>query len=125
MLVGPETVTIEVAKDMTFGGPMTYRAVWAGPEAANIRSEYWAYQAAKLVSQLSPAARWPAPAVDAGLPATDPIHAGQTLYVAQCKLNRGGSSDVRPDLNRPMNPRPEIGSHLARPADEGLFAGPY
>jgi hypothetical protein len=78
--------------------------VWTGPEAANIRSEYWAYQAAKLVSQLSPAARWPALAVDAGLPATDPIRAGQTLYFAQClpchKLNGAGSSDVGPNLNR-------------------------
>ena len=127
----PEAATIEVAKDMTYAGPMTYRAVpvasllagltlppdsvieavaidgfaaqlpldlllntdaskaiawvaieptdrpwpkisgkeqsagpfyivWTGPEAASIRSEYWAYQAAKLVSQLSPVARWPA-----------------------------------------------------------------
>lgn len=179
MLARPDAATIEVAKDATYGGPMTYRAVpvagllagltlppdsvieavavdgfaaqipldlllnqdaskalawvavepadrpwpkisgkdytagpfyivWTGPEVASIRSEYWAYQAAKLVSQESPAARWPALAVDAGLPATDPARAGQALFVAQClpchKLNGAGSSDVGPDLNRPMNP---------------------
>jgi mono/diheme cytochrome c family protein len=81
--------------------------VWTGPEAASIRSEYWAYQTGKLVSQLSPTARWPALAVDPDLPATDPARAGQTLYIAQClpchKLNGAGSSDVGPDLNLPMN----------------------
>jgi len=95
------------------------------------------------VSQLSPAARWPALAVDAGLPATDPIRAGQTLYFAQClpchKSNGAGSSDVGPDLNRPMNPTEYLtprGLHaLMRdpksvrtwPAQQmrGFFAGPY
>ena len=179
MLAMPEAATIEVAKDSTYGVPMTYRAVpvasllagltlppgsvieavaddgfaaqlpldlvlntdsskaiawlaiepaehpwpkvsgkdytagpfyivWTGPEAASIRSEYWAYQVAKLVSQVSPVARWPALAVDEALPADDPIRAGQTLFVAQClpchRLNGAGSSDVGPDLNRPMNP---------------------
>ena len=63
---------------------------------------------AKLVSQPSPAARWPALAVDPALPAADPIRAGQTLFVTQClpchKLNGAGASEVGPDLNRPMNP---------------------
>ena len=168
LLARPDAVTIEVAKDITYGGPMTYRAVpvasllagltfppdsvieavavdgfaaqiplnlvlstdasksiawvaieptdrpwpkvagkdvtagpfyivWTKPEASSIRSEYWAYQLAKLVSQLSPAARWPALAVDAGLSAGDPIRAGQTLYVAQClpchKLNGAGATN--------------------------------
>lgn len=179
LLARPDAATIEVAKDASYGGPMTYRAVpvagllagltlppgsvieavavdgfaaqtpldlllnqdastalawvavepvdrpwpkiagkdytagpfyivWTGPEVASIRSEYWAYQAAKLVSQESPAARWPVLAVDAALSATDPARAGQDLFVAQClachKLNGAGSSDVGPDLNRPMNP---------------------
>lgn len=179
MLARPDTATIEVAKDSTYKGPMSYQAVpvtallagltlpphsvieavavdgfaaqipldlllnqdaskalawvaiepadrpwpkipgkdytagpfyivWTGPEVVSIRSEYWAYQAAKLVSQDSPAARWPALAVDADLPAADPARSGQALYLAQClpchKLNGGGSSDVGPDLNRPMNP---------------------
>lgn len=91
-------------KDYTAG---PFYIVWTGPDAASIRSEYWAYQAAKLVSELSPAARWPVLAVDEGLPADDQARAGQTLYVAQClpchKLNGAGASDVGPDLNLPMN----------------------
>jgi mono/diheme cytochrome c family protein len=179
LLARPDAATIEVEKDVTYGGPMAYRAVpvaallsgltfptdsvveavavdgfaaqipldllrntdaskaiawvaiepadhpwpkiagkdytagplyvvWTGPEAASIRSEYWAYQLAKFESQLSPIARWPGLAVDQSLPADDPIRAGQKLYIAQClpchKLNGGGASDVGPDLNVPMNP---------------------
>jgi mono/diheme cytochrome c family protein len=91
-------------KDYTAG---PFYIVWTGSDAGSVRSEYWAYQTEKLVNQLAPAARWPELAVDPGLPATDPIRAGQTLYVAQClpchRLNGAGSSDVGPDLNLPMN----------------------
>jgi mono/diheme cytochrome c family protein len=179
LLARPDATIIEVARDVAYGGPMTYRAVpvaallsslnfppdsvveavavdgfvaqipldllrntdkskaiawvaiepadhpwpkiagrdytagplyvvWTGLEAASIRSEYWAYQLAKLESQLSPTARWPGLAVDQSLPADDPVRAGQTLYIAQClpchKLNGGGASDLGPDLNLPMNP---------------------
>lgn len=179
MLAMPEAATVAVPKDITYGGPMTYRAVpvatllsglnfppdsvveavasdgfaaqiplnlllntdarksmawlaiepadkpwpkvpgkeytagpfyiiWTKPEASGIRSEYWAYQTAKLQSQPSPASRWPEIAVDPSLPADDPIRTGQTLFVAQCmpchKLDGGGASDVGPDLNRPLNP---------------------
>ena len=40
--------------------------VWTGAEVGSIRSEQWPYQLAKLESQPSPAARWPALAVDPG-----------------------------------------------------------
>ena len=179
MLAMPEAATIKVAKDATYGGPMTYRAVpvasllagltvppdsvieavavdgfaaqlpldlvlntdpgkgiawlaiepadkpwpkisgkdytagpfyivWTGTDLKNVRSEYWAYQAAKLVSREQPASRWPQLAVDASLAVDDPARAGQAVYVAQClpchKLNGAGASDVGPDLNLPMNP---------------------
>lgn len=62
----------------------------------------------KLVSQPSPAARWPALAVDPALPPTDPVRAGQALFVVQCltchKPNGAGAADVGPDLNLPQNP---------------------
>jgi mono/diheme cytochrome c family protein len=90
------------------GTPGPFYLVWTGPEVGAIRVEQWPYQIAKLVSQPSPAARWPELAVDASLPATDPVRAGQSLFVVQClpchKLNGAGGSDVGPDLNRPMNP---------------------
>lgn len=82
--------------------------VWVGKEAASVRSEQWPYQIAKLKTQPSPSARWPALAVDPALPATDPIRAGQSLFITQClachRLNHAGSADTGPDLNVPMNP---------------------
>jgi mono/diheme cytochrome c family protein len=82
--------------------------VWVGREAASVRSEQWPYQIAQLATQPSPSARWPVLAVDPALPATDPIRAGQSLFITQClachRLNHAGSADTGPDLNVPMNP---------------------
>jgi len=82
--------------------------VWTGQQAASVRSEQWPYQMARLATQPSAAARWPQLAVDPGLPATDPIRTGQSVFVTQCltchKLNGAGSGDMAPDLNFPMNP---------------------
>jgi mono/diheme cytochrome c family protein len=88
-------------KDYTAG---PFYVVWLGPA---VRSEYWAYQTVKLMNALPPAIRWPQIAVDASLPPSDPARKGEALYIAQClpchKVNRGGASDVGPDLNLPMN----------------------
>ncbi|CAD6558713.1 hypothetical protein LMG28727_06692 [Paraburkholderia kirstenboschensis] len=82
--------------------------VWVGKEAASVRSEQWPYQIARLATQPSPSARWPVLAVDPALPATDPVRAGQGLFITQClachRLNHAGSADTGPDLNVPMNP---------------------
>jgi mono/diheme cytochrome c family protein len=82
--------------------------VWTGAEVGRIRSEQWPYQLAKLVSQPSPLSRWPALAVNSELPSTDPVRAGQALFIVQCltchKLNGAGAADVGPDLNLPQNP---------------------
>ncbi|WP_321888410.1 c-type cytochrome [Paraburkholderia bannensis] len=82
--------------------------VWVGSQAASVRSEQWPYQIAKLATQPSPSARWPVLAVDPALPATDPVRAGQSLFITQClachRLNHAGSADTGPDLNVPMNP---------------------
>lgn len=82
--------------------------VWVGRGAASVRSEQWPYQIAQLATQPSPSARWPVLAVDPALPATDPIRAGQSLFITQClachRLNHAGSADTGPDLNVPMNP---------------------
>jgi mono/diheme cytochrome c family protein len=85
-----------------------FYVVWTGAQVSMIRSEQWPYQVAKLVSQPSPASRWPALAVDPALSAADSIRTGQSLFVIQClpchTLNGGGSSTVGPDLNRPLSP---------------------
>jgi mono/diheme cytochrome c family protein len=82
--------------------------VWSGAEVGSIRSEQWPYQLAKLVSAPSPLSRWPALAVDSALPPSDPVRAGQALFIVQCltchKLNGAGAAAVGPDLNRPQNP---------------------
>jgi mono/diheme cytochrome c family protein len=92
-------------KDATAG---PFYIVWTGAEVGIIRSEQWPYQVAKLVRQPSPATRWPALAVNSALPPTDPIRAGQALFVVQClpchQLNGAGASNVGPDLNLPQNP---------------------
>ena len=82
--------------------------VWTGAEVGSIRSEQWPYQLPKLVSQPSPLSRWPALAVNSALPSTDPVRAGQALFIVQCltchKLNGAGAAEVGPDLNLPQNP---------------------
>lgn len=70
-------------KDYTAG---PFYVVWTKPEASGIRSEYWAYQLAKLQSQVSPEARWPALVVDEGLPPDDPARAGQSLSLRSACL---------------------------------------
>ena len=82
--------------------------VWTGAAVTTVRSEQWPYQVAKIDTQPSPAARWPALGVDPALPATHAVRAGQVLFVTQClpchQLNGAGSSTVGPDLNKPMSP---------------------
>src|SRR5262249_25056298 len=89
-------------------GPGPSSLGWTGAAAGTIRREQWPYQMAKLVSQPSPASRWPALAVNSALPPTDPVRAGQALFVVQClpchRFNGAGASDVGPDLNLPQNP---------------------
>jgi mono/diheme cytochrome c family protein len=98
--------------------------LWTGASAATIRSEQWPYQLAKLASQPSPAARWPALGVDPALPATHPDRAGQALFVTQClpchTLNGAGASAVGPDLNQPMNPT----EYLTRAGLHALIRNP-
>jgi mono/diheme cytochrome c family protein len=93
------------AKELSAG---PFYIVWTGAEVSSIRSEQWPYQTAKLVRQPSPASRWPALAVSSALPPTDPIRAGQALFVVQCltchKLNGAGAANVGPELNLPQNP---------------------
>jgi mono/diheme cytochrome c family protein len=82
--------------------------LWTGAMAGTIRSEQWPYQVATLASHPSPATRWPALGVDPALPATDPVRAGQSLFVTQClpchTVNGAGAGTIGPDLNQPMSP---------------------
>jgi mono/diheme cytochrome c family protein len=96
----------QLPKNDKSAGP--FYIVWTGAEVGSIRSEQWPYQLAKLVSRPSPLSRWPALAVNSALSPTDPVRAGQALFIVQCltchKLNGAGAADVGPDLNLPQNP---------------------
>ena len=82
--------------------------VWEHPEASRISSEYWAYQLSTLRYVPAPSARWPQIGVDPALPRDHPARAGQAMFEATClachRINGGGSAEMGPDLNRPMNP---------------------
>ena len=60
----------------------------------------------KLTAVQSPELRWPQLKVDAALPEDAPARRGEEVFVTQClpchRLNRGGASDIRPDLVQPM-----------------------
>lgn len=102
----PDAKWPNLAGKKASAGP--FYIVWLNPAASGIRSEQWPYMVAQLRAADSPAKRWKELAVDKELPADSPIRAGQALTVTQCmachKLNGAGSSDVGPDLNRPMSP---------------------
>ncbi|MBL8713930.1 MAG: cytochrome c [Alphaproteobacteria bacterium] len=102
----PDAKWPNLAGKKASAGP--FYIVWLNPAASGIRSEQWPYMVAQLRAADSPAKRWKELAVDKDLPADSPIRAGQALTVTQCmachKLNGAGSSDVGPDLNRPMSP---------------------
>jgi mono/diheme cytochrome c family protein len=82
--------------------------VWERPKASHVSSEYWPYQLAILRYVPAPSTRWPQIAVNTSLPADHPARAGQAVFEATClachRMNGGGSSEMGPDLNRPMNP---------------------
>ncbi len=89
-------------------GAGPFYLVWIGRKAGSVRGEQWPYQMAHLEALPSAVKRWPALAVDPALPATDPIRAGQNLFITEClachQLNHAGSAAIGPDLNLPMNP---------------------
>jgi mono/diheme cytochrome c family protein len=99
--------------------------VWQRPEASRISSEYWPYQLATLRYVPAPARPWPQIAVDPALLGDHPARAGQAVFEAIClachRMNGGGSAEMGPDLNQPMNPteyfqQPALRRYLRDPA---------
>ena len=68
----------------TKGSAGPFYIVWRGGTRAEISSEYWAYHLAALAVTDSAFKRWPGLAVDAGVPAADPIRRGLDRFVAVC-----------------------------------------
>ena len=92
----------------TKGSAGPFYIVWRGGTRAEISSEYWAYHLAALAVTDSAFKRWPGLAVDAGVPAADPIRRGLDRFVAVCmachRFNGEGEGEQGPDLAKPMNP---------------------
>lgn len=97
---------VPVENQTTSAGP--FYLVWADAMRGQVSSEYWAYRLASLAVVESPARRWPALAVAADIPATDPIRRGQERFVEVCmachRFDGAGEAELGPDLARPMNP---------------------
>jgi len=106
--------------------------VWQGPKTPQVPSEDWAYQLAALRYVPAPAARWPQLAVAGSLPADHPAGVGQEVFAAFClachRMNGGGSSEMGPDLNLPMNPTEyfqpaALRQYLRNPASVRVWPG--
>jgi mono/diheme cytochrome c family protein len=80
--------------------------VWQYPERSRVSSEQWPYMLERLTAMQSPELRWPQLKADAALPEDAPARRGEEVFVTQClpyhRLNRGGASDIGPDLGQPM-----------------------
>jgi mono/diheme cytochrome c family protein len=89
-------------------GAGPFYVIWRNAKAGALSSEFWAYRVASLTVVASPLERWPGLAVEASVPASDPIRRGQDRFVAVCmgchRFNGEGDSVLGPDLGRPMNP---------------------
>ena len=80
--------------------------VWQANKPGLISSEYWPFKLAELSVTDSPFKRWPGLAVDASVPATDPVRRGLDRFVAVCIACHRfkGEGEQGPDLGQPMNP---------------------
>jgi mono/diheme cytochrome c family protein len=80
--------------------------VWQDPERVRISAEQWSFALAALTVLPSPAARWPALAVDASVPQDAAVRHGQTAFIANClpchRLGGAGEGMIGPDLLKPM-----------------------
>lgn len=92
----------------TKGSAGPFYIVWRGGTRTEISSEYWAYHLAALAVTDSAFKRWPGLAVDADVPAADPIRRGLDRFVAVCmachRFKGEGEGEQGPDLAKPMNP---------------------
>lgn len=96
---------ISKGKDRLTGGP--YYLIWRIGPSGHVSQEYWAYKLASLEVTDGPLKRWPALAVAADVPATDPIRTGLDRFVELCischRFNGAGEGEQGPDLGQPMN----------------------
>ena len=92
--------------------------VWTHPAAASIGTEQWPYQLARIQRTRDVAARFPATAPAASVPANSPIRHGYAVFQRTCfachTLNGQGDARMGPDLNIPHNPTEYLSTDMLR-----------
>lgn len=95
-----------------------FYVVWTKPEAAHIGSEQWPYQLMRIERVEDPAARFPATAPAASLPADSPVRRGYAVFQRTCfachTLNGEGDARMGPDLNIPHSPTEYLSTDMLR-----------
>lgn len=95
-----------------------FYVVWTHPEAGGINPEQWPYQLAAIRKLDEVAARFPAMAPSASLPAGSPERRGFEVFQRIClachTLNGQGDAKLGPDLNIPYSPTEYLRADLLR-----------
>ncbi|GLQ94265.1 c-type cytochrome [Dyella acidisoli] len=95
-----------------------FYVVWTHPTAANISSEQWPYQLARIQRTQDVASRFPAITPAASVPADSPVRQGYAVFQRTCfachTLNGEGDARMGPDLNIPHSPTEYLSSDTLR-----------
>lgn len=95
-----------------------FYVVWTKPAAAQIGSEQWPYQLARIERVQDAASRFPATAPAASVPADSPVRRGYAVFQRTCfachTLNGEGDARMGPDLNIPHSPTEYLSTDMLR-----------
>lgn len=95
-----------------------FYVVWTHPAAAQISSEQWPYQLARIQRTQDAASRFPATAPAASVPADSPVRRGYVVFQRTCfachTLNGEGDARMGPDLNIPHSPTEYLSADMLR-----------
>lgn len=95
-----------------------FYVVWTHPAAANIGTEQWPYQLARIQRTQDVVSRFPATAPAASVPADSSVRHGYAVFQRTCfachTLNGQGDAHMGPDLNIPHNPTEYLSTDMLR-----------
>ncbi|RUL69591.1 c-type cytochrome [Dyella choica] len=95
-----------------------FYVVWTNPSAAQVSSEQWPYQLARIERVQDVTTRFPATAPAASVPADSLVSHGYVVFQHTCfachTLNGEGDARMGPDLNLPHNPTEYLSTDMLR-----------